>query len=116
MAAPSSNGMGADPDGHEMLEVKAAPKKEWDWLNWIDDRGDKVALGASTNCNGKNRYIQSAAWRIVQQYTARVICMKRSIPIWVGQRSGLDKLVKISAGRKIGQRNVGLPQCLVSEL
>ncbi len=22
--------------------MKAAPKKEWDWLNWVDERGSKV--------------------------------------------------------------------------
>lgn len=46
VAAPS-NGLAADPDGHEMLEVKAAPKKEWDWLNWVDQRGSKAGFPLS---------------------------------------------------------------------
>lgn len=43
MAEPS-NGMAADPDGHEMLEVKAAPKKEWDWLGLRNEGALKVGL------------------------------------------------------------------------
>ena len=43
-APPGSTGQDlvADPDGHEMLEVKAAPRKPHDWLHWMDPNSSKV--------------------------------------------------------------------------
>ena len=40
----SENGHSRDPDGHEMLEVKAAPKKFGNWLHLDDEKIPEVPL------------------------------------------------------------------------
>lgn len=42
----ASNGLGGDPDGHEMLEVKASPKTHGSWLDSGDDEQLEVDIQA----------------------------------------------------------------------